>query len=72
VFDNRDSGLSEKFTASGVPDLKAVAAGATSAPYDLGDMAGDVVGLMDHLEIEVRRRCCRRATGRCPPTPLPG
>jgi len=35
AFDNRDAGLSSEF----------------SAPYSLADMAGDVVGLLDHLDI---------------------
>jgi pimeloyl-ACP methyl ester carboxylesterase len=41
VFDNRDAGLSsEMHAAAGTP------------PYRLEDMAGDVVGLLDHLRIE--------------------
>lgn len=52
VFDNRDTGLSQKFTSAGVPDLKTVMSDGSVAPYDLSDMAGDIVGLMDHLRIE--------------------
>ena len=41
VFDNRDAGLSSEMNgAAGTP------------PYRLEDMAGDVVGLLDHLRIE--------------------
>ncbi len=51
TFDNRDVGLSEKLDAGGTPDLAAVAAGKERAPYTLEDMAEDVVGLMDALDI---------------------
>lgn len=55
-FDNRDVGLSEKLDAFGVPDIAAImaekAAGEpSSAPYQLPDMAGDVIALMDALKI---------------------
>ncbi len=46
TFDNRDVGLSQKF--SGDPDISALALGA-AAPYTLQDMAADVVGMMDTL-----------------------
>ena len=49
VFDNRDAGLSEKF--SGMPDIKAIARGESSPPYTLDDMADDILGLMDGLDI---------------------
>lgn len=49
VFDNRDVGLSEKF--EGLPDLGGVARGEQEPPYRLEDMAGDIVGLMDSLEV---------------------
>ena len=52
VFDNRDAGLSQKFSACGSPDLRKVASGESEAPYNLSDMAADVVGLMDALGIE--------------------
>ncbi len=52
VFDNRDVGLSQKFASAGVPDLKAVQGGSVQAPYDLSDMARDIVGLLDHLGVE--------------------
>jgi pimeloyl-ACP methyl ester carboxylesterase len=50
IFDNRDVGLSEKFV--GLPDLRAVAEGGEIPPYTIQDMADDVAGLMDSLEIE--------------------
>lgn len=52
-FDNRDCGLSSKFEDAGVPNLFAALLGDSStAAYTLNDMADDVVGLMDFLEIE--------------------
>jgi pimeloyl-ACP methyl ester carboxylesterase len=55
-FDNRDIGLSTKFTEAGLPDAEAIqaalAAGeAAPMPYTLRDMGNDVVGLMDALAI---------------------
>ena len=50
-FDNRDVGLSSKVGESR-PNVLASAVRLRSADYDLGDMAGDSVGLLDHLEIE--------------------
>jgi pimeloyl-ACP methyl ester carboxylesterase len=52
-FDNRDVGHSTKLDAAGRPSTAAMLLGfrATSA-YKLRDMAADIVGLMDHLEIE--------------------
>jgi len=51
-FDNRDVGLSQKFEAAGVPDLRAVVARRVPPPYTLADMARDSVGVLDALEIE--------------------
>ena len=39
MFDNRDAGLSTEMTEA-------------DPPYRLEDMANDVVGLLDHLDIE--------------------
>ena len=57
IFDNRDAGLSSKFEAAGpvdIPDLMARAAAGQllDVPYHLDDMAADVIGLMDDLDIE--------------------
>ena len=55
-FDNRDTGLSQKFDGLGVPRipramLRALLGLRVRAPYDLGDMARDTVGLLDALGI---------------------
>ncbi|OWU85270.1 alpha/beta hydrolase [Oceanicola sp. 22II-s10i] len=55
-LDNRDIGLSQKFTEAGIPDFKAATAAKKAGtkadlPYQLSDMAGDVAGLLDHLGI---------------------
>jgi pimeloyl-ACP methyl ester carboxylesterase len=57
TFDNRDAGLSTKFPEAGSIDIgEAMARGARGdpidAPYRIGDMALDVVGLLDALEVE--------------------
>lgn len=52
-FDNRDCGLSTKFDSFGVPNIFAGVAGdASTAAYSLLDMADDVVGLMDFLDVK--------------------
>ena len=57
LFDNRDVGKSQWFDEAGVPNLSDVVAAVrggepVSLAYTLEDMADDVVGLMDALEIE--------------------
>jgi pimeloyl-ACP methyl ester carboxylesterase len=52
-FDNRDSGRSTHFHQAPPPDLPAALAGdVSSAAYTLSDMAADVAGLLDALDIE--------------------
>jgi pimeloyl-ACP methyl ester carboxylesterase len=51
-FDNRDVGHSTKINAP-VPDVRRAMLGLhIDAPYLLGDMADDAVGLLDHLGIQ--------------------
>ncbi|EAQ04790.1 probable hydrolase [Pseudooceanicola batsensis HTCC2597] len=61
-MDNRDIGLSQKFTDHGLPDFKRViadkAAGKTpDIPYTLSDMAADGAALLDHLGIDKAHVC---------------
>ncbi|MGB0387202.1 MAG: alpha/beta fold hydrolase [Ardenticatenaceae bacterium] len=52
-FDNRDIGLSTRFTEAGVPNTFALMQGqAVEVPYLLRDMADDAVGLLDALGIQ--------------------
>lgn len=52
-FDNRDVGRSTKIEGGPRPDLMAAAMGdASSASYTLDEMAGDCVGLLDHLGVQ--------------------
>ena len=56
VFDNRDSGLSQKFDAAGSPDIEALRAEpdegrSANLPYTVGDMARDAVGVLDTFGI---------------------
>jgi pimeloyl-ACP methyl ester carboxylesterase len=56
-FDNRDTGRSTDFGASGLPDIpgamkKIMGGEKVQAPYYLNDMAADAVGLLDALGIE--------------------
>jgi pimeloyl-ACP methyl ester carboxylesterase len=52
-FDNRDAGFSTHFTDAPIPDFKAALSGDTStASYNLSDMAGDTVGLLDVLGLK--------------------
>jgi pimeloyl-ACP methyl ester carboxylesterase len=55
-YDNRDVGRSTRMTQLGVPSLPAAALRAAlglpvRAPYDLGDLTADAVGLLDALGI---------------------
>ncbi len=55
-YDNRDIGLSQKFSDAGVPNFKRVALMRllglrARLPYRLSDMAADAVGLLDALGI---------------------
>ena len=56
VYDNRDSGLSQKFDASGIPDIAALKANLAEGlpadiPYTIGDLARDAIGVLDAFEI---------------------
>ncbi|HEY0403996.1 MAG TPA: alpha/beta hydrolase [Blastococcus sp.] len=52
-FDNRDIGLSTHLHDAGAPDLMAVLGGDhSSVPYELADLAGDCVGLLDALGLD--------------------
>ena len=55
-FDNRDTGLSTKFDSRGIPDLMGAwdayfKAAPITAPYTLQDMAADVNGLLESMNI---------------------
>jgi len=51
LFDNRDVGLSQKFDSAGTPDIAALMSGQAESAYALTDMAQDVIGILDALEI---------------------
>ena len=50
-YDNRDSGLSTKMEAAGLPDIAGAFAGTAEPPYTLDDLADDAVGVLDALGI---------------------
>ncbi|MDG1692031.1 MAG: alpha/beta hydrolase [Alphaproteobacteria bacterium] len=55
IFDNRDVGESQKLDAAGIPDIMGLLEDQGTGfpvPYGIGDMAEDVVGLMDALGLE--------------------
>lgn len=52
-FDNRDAGLSSGLDDLGIPDIAAIIGGdLSSMAYGLSDMAADVAGLLDALDID--------------------
>ncbi|MHA6719169.1 alpha/beta fold hydrolase [Sphingomonas sp. RS6] len=57
TFDHRDAGQSTHFTRAGMPDWAAIfgamaTGGEPPLPYRAQDMAQDIVGLLDRLQIE--------------------
>jgi pimeloyl-ACP methyl ester carboxylesterase len=57
TFDNRDAGKSQWFDEAGLPSIPDITAAVREGrdpgiAYDLNDMADDVVGLMDALDLE--------------------
>lgn len=61
-MDNRDIGLSQKFTEFGIPDFRQIladrAAGQTpDIPYTLSDMAADGAALLDALGVDAAHIC---------------
>ena len=51
-FDNRDVGLSTKFTDAPANVIGALAGDVASAPYTVDDMAEDAAGLLDALDVD--------------------
>jgi pimeloyl-ACP methyl ester carboxylesterase len=61
-FDNRDTGLSTKFEAAGLPDMSALLDArlqgqSIQAPYTLSDMADDAAKLLEALDVEKAHIC---------------
>lgn len=61
-FDNRDTGLSEKFGHLGVPNimqmmLRSQQGETIQAPYSLDDLAADALGVLDALDIPEANIC---------------
>ncbi len=50
-YDNRDSGLSTKIEAAGMPDIAAAYAGNAQPAYTLDDLADDAAAFLDALHI---------------------
>jgi len=61
-YDNRDTGLSTKFEAAGLPDFSQATSAlmqgqSIAAPYSLNDMADDAAGLLEALNIGKAHIC---------------
>jgi pimeloyl-ACP methyl ester carboxylesterase len=61
-FDNRDVGLSTRYSNSGIPDFAQINASYArgerpKVPYTLEDMASDAVGVLDTLHIDKAHVC---------------
>ena len=61
-YDNRDTGLSTRFEAAGLPDMSALLTArlqgqSIQAPYTLDDMADDAAKLLEALDIEKAHIC---------------
>jgi len=61
-YDNRDTGLSTKFDAAGVPDMAAIVVQMAEGkpietPYTLLDMADDGFGVLDALDVPAAHIC---------------
>ena len=57
IYDNRDSGWSQKFDSAGVPSIASLEAElakgiSAEVPYTIGDMAQDAVGVLDAYGVD--------------------